>query len=143
MSDDRRQILDMLANGKITAQEADRLLTALERNRAADAAATGTKFLPKYLRVLVEAEDDDRAEKKTKVNIRVPLQLLRSGVKLANLLPPQVRDEVNGALRERGVAFDLGQIKPENVDELIAQLNDMAVDIDHDNGRAKVKVFCE
>jgi hypothetical protein len=58
-------------------------------------------------------------------------------------MPPKARAQVNEALREKGVDFDLNQIKPENLDELIEQLQDMVVDIDHDNGRAKVKVFCE
>ena len=31
MNDNRRQILDMLAEGKITAEEAERLIAALER----------------------------------------------------------------------------------------------------------------
>jgi hypothetical protein len=88
--------------------------------------------LPKYLRVVVEAEDDHGADTLTKVNIRVPFQLLRAGVKLANFLPPKARTQVNEALREKGVDFDLNQIKPENLDELIEQLQDMVIDIDHD-----------
>ncbi len=35
MSENRRQILDMLAQGKITADEAERLIAALEREPAA------------------------------------------------------------------------------------------------------------
>jgi hypothetical protein len=147
MSENRRQILDMLANGKITADEAERLLAALERNgdatAGAETASNIRKPLPKYLRVLVEADDEAHGDTLTKVNIRVPFQLLRAGVKLANLLPPKARSQVNDALREQGVDFDLNQIKPENLDELIEQLNDVVVDIDHDKGRAKVRVFCE
>ena len=37
----------------------------------------------------------------TKVNIRVPLQLLRAGVRLAGLIPTEARTHVNEALRER------------------------------------------
>jgi len=145
MSENRRQILDMLAAGKITADEAERLIAALERAPSSDAAGatTARRPLPKYLRVVVEAEDDDDGEALTKVNIRVPFQLMRAGVKLANFMPPKARAQVNEALREKGVDFDLNQIKPENLDELIEQLQDMVIDIDHDKGRAKVKVFCE
>ena len=35
MNDNRRQILDMLAQGKLTADEAERLIAALERNAPA------------------------------------------------------------------------------------------------------------
>ncbi len=147
MSENRKQILDMLAAGKITADEAERLIAALERapsgSDTASAASVTRKPSPKYLRVVVEAEDDDGGDALTKVNIRVPFQLMRAGVKLANFMPPKARAQVNEALREKGLDFDLNQIKPENLDELIEQLQDMVVDIDHDNGRARVKVFCE
>ena len=50
VSDDRLRILNMLAGGKITADEADRLLTALERRGAGEASpahvsATGAKLV--------------------------------------------------------------------------------------------------
>jgi hypothetical protein len=145
MSENRKQILDMLAAGKITADEAERLIAALERapNGNAAEAAVARKPLPKYLRVVVEAEDNHGGDTMTKVNIRVPFQLLRAGVKLANFMPPKARMQVNEALREKGIDFDVSQIKPENLDELIEQLQDMVIDIDQDKRRAKVKVFCE
>jgi|ERR1700733_201580 len=147
MNENRKQILEMLAARKITADEAERLIAALERNGSAGTASEEAmppkKPLPKYLRVLVEQDDEGHGDTMTKVNIRVPFQLLRAGVRLASLLPPRARTQVNEALREKGVDFDLSQIKPENLDELIEQLNDVVVDIDHDRGRAKVKIFCE
>jgi hypothetical protein len=79
----------------------------------------------------------------TKVDLRVPLQLLRAGVRLAGLIPTEARTHVNEALREKGIAFDISQLKPENLEELIAQLNDLSVDIDHAKGQARVKIFCE
>ena len=45
-------------------------------------------------------------------------------------------------MREKGIGFDLNQIKAENVDELIEAFGDLMVDIDADGGRAKVKIFC-
>ena len=68
-----------------------------------------------------------------KVNIRVPMQLLRAGVRLAGLIPPQAREHVNEAMRERGIPFDLSQIKPDNLQELVDQLNDLTIDVDVDN----------
>jgi hypothetical protein len=55
-------------------------------------------------------------------------------------MPLEARTRVNEALREKGIDFDVSQIKPENLDDLIEQLQDV---VDMDNGRAKVKVFCE
>jgi hypothetical protein len=145
MSENRRRILEMLSSGKITLDEAERLMAALEKEPQATASGNGTPSEPpkpkwKYLRVLVEAQDNHAATP-TKVNIRVPMQLLRAGVKLSSLIPPQARERANEALREHGVALDLNQIKPENLEELIEQLNDLTVDVDED--RAKVRVFCE
>jgi hypothetical protein len=145
MNENRMQVLEMLAAGQITAQEAERLIAALEGGSSAGAAAPGTesaqKTRPKYLRVLVEAEELGNAHGPTKVNVRVPMQLLRAGVKLANLIPAQARDHVNVALHEKGIPFDLSQIKPENLEEIIDQIGDLTVDVDDKN--ARVKVFCE
>ena len=134
MNEHRREILQMLSEGKISADEAERLLAALDKERPASEEASAQKR-PKYLRVAVENEDD------TKVNVRVPMQLLRAGVRLASLIPPQARARVNEAMQERGVTLDLTQIKPENLEELIDQLGEMTVDVDNDEVR--VRVFCE
>ncbi len=91
MNDSRRQILDMLAQGKINSDEAERLIAALERNGTPVARDT-----VKYLRVLVDANDEQ--EGPTKVNVRVPMQLLRAGVRLTGVIPDRAREQVNEAL---------------------------------------------
>ena len=145
MSENRRQILEMLGQGKITADEAERLIAALEKEPASSSAepARGEVLKPraKYRRVLVEAQDQHHGSGQTKVNIRVPMQLLRAGVRLGALLPREARERANAAMRENGIDLDLNQIKPENLEELIEQLNDLEVNVDED--RAKVRVFCE
>jgi hypothetical protein len=144
MSDERRQVLQMLAEQKITADEAERLLSVLESPaRAATDAAAGASAprRPKFLRVVVDGEDPHRGGAPVKVNIRVPMQLLRAGVRLSALMPPAARDQVNAALRERGVPVDVGQMKPENLEDVLEQLNELTVDVDQD--KTKVRVFCE
>jgi len=140
MNDNRRQILDMLANGKLTAEEAERLLAALERNNSGTGATAMTETdRVKYLRVLVDTKDP--LDGPTKVNVRVPMQLLRAGVKLAGVIPASARDEVNSALRKEGIAFDINNVTPQNLEELIEQLRELTVDVDNEN--TKVRVFCE
>jgi hypothetical protein len=39
------------------------------------------------------------------------------------------------------VPFNLNELKPENLEALIDHLNDLQVDVD--DARAKVRVFCE
>jgi hypothetical protein len=143
MSEDRRSILEMLATGRITADEADRLLSALDARSSANgsgAAYPANRAMPKYLRICVDTHDDDD-DGPTKVNIRVPMQLLRAGVRLASIIPPKARDEVNAAMRENGVPFDINQLKPENLEELVEHLGDLQVDVDEKT--TKVRIFCE
>ncbi|MGH6909660.1 MAG: SHOCT-like domain-containing protein [Phenylobacterium sp.] len=144
MNDDRRSVLQMLAEGKINADEAERLIAAMERNGSTlgsfeSASAGHNKPPPKYLRVSVDAADAD--EGPTKVNIRVPMALLRAGVRLTSLIPPAARNQVNAELAKNGVPFDIGQLKPENLEDLIAHLEDFSVDVDAQD--AKVRVYCE
>jgi hypothetical protein len=143
MSEDRRSILEMLATGRITADEADRLLKALEKPAASAAVAEpgypANRSKAKYLRVVVDTDED--ADGPTKVNIRVPMQLLRAGVRLSSIIPPKARDEVNAAMQREGIPFDINQIKPENLEELVDQLSDLTIDVDQE--RTKVRIFCE
>jgi hypothetical protein len=157
MSENRRQILEMLAAGKINAEEADRLLVALEPDTTTTGRFTGTipgargtndtmvKTHAKYLRVLVEADESMTGMKgPTTVNVRVPMQLLRAGVRLASLIPQQAHDQLDEALSRHGVPLTLSQIKPENIEELIDHLEDLTVDVNANEGNgAKVRVFCE
>jgi len=157
MNENRRQILEMLAAGKITADEADRLLAALDPEPVTvgqgtssagangNARSTATRSVPKYLRVLVEADESMTGNKGlTTVNVRVPMQLLRAGVRLAALIPQQAHNQLDQALSSHGVPLTLSQIKPENLEELIDHLEDLTVDVDGKEGnQTKVRVFCE
>ena len=138
MNDNRRQILDMLAQGKLTAEEAERLIAALERGGlGATVMAESDKV--KYLRVLVDTIDPMAGP--TKVNVRVPMQLLRAGVRLTGVIPASAREEVNNALRKEGIPFDINNITPQNLEELVEQLRELTVDVNNEN--TKVRVFCE
>jgi hypothetical protein len=138
MNDNRRQILDMLASGKITAEEAERLIAALERG-GVGATVMSESDKVKYLRVLVDTKDP--VDGPTKVNVRVPMQLLRAGVRLTGVIPASAREEVNNALRKEGIAFDINNVTPQNLEELVEQLRELTVDVDNEN--TKVRVFCE
>ncbi len=144
MENNRRQILDMLAEGHIAVEEAERLLTLVSAEDGDTASGQQTKerpASPKYLRVCVEPEEgagDDGAER---VNVRVPIALIRAGVKLASLIPSSATDSVNEKLRERGIKFDLGNLKAEDLDSLVDALQDLEVDVK--NGHHKVRIFVE
>jgi hypothetical protein len=148
MSENRKQILEMLSSGRINADEADRLLAALETDnpQSSDAGfGASSKTKPKYLRVVVDATERSDGDGPTKVNVRIPMQLLRAGVRLAGLIPAQALHRANDALREQGVPIDLSQVKPENLEELVEQLHELSVDVDaQEKGeKVNVRVFCE
>jgi hypothetical protein len=133
MLEERRRILNMLADGKISAIDADGLLTAMADTEVQPAAPKS----PKYLRVQVETREGDNS----KVNIRVPFNLLRAGVRLTALLPTSLHDRINAALQAKGVDFDISKLKPENLEELVEHLAELIVDVD--DGSEKILIHCE
>lgn len=142
MNEQRRQILEMLAEGRITADEAERLIDAVARERSEPppTASAGPKSRPRYLRVVLDAEEGG-GDTPTRINVRVPLQLLRAGVRLTTIIPPQVLVKVNDQLERSGVPIDLTQLRPQQLEELLDHLGDLSVDLDDPN--AKIRVFCE
>jgi hypothetical protein len=137
----------MLAEGKLSAEQADELLEALANQPAVPAVSNNTLTPnraasdPKYLRVLVEGYDDEHSGT-GKVNVRVPFTLIRAGMRLAALLPAAVHEPINRALRDNGVDIDISRIKPENLEDLVTHLRELAVDVEGAHGE-KVRVFCE
>jgi hypothetical protein len=147
MSEDRKRILGMLAEGKITADEADLLLDSLdspadassepstEPSSSADwptgPSATGT---PKFLYVKVTGGKDA-------VDVKVPLSVLRTGLKLTSLIPPQAMDQINDSMGEHGMSLDFNNLKPEDIEELITSLREMEINVHSADGE-NVRVFC-
>lgn len=143
LTEERRRILNLLSEGKIDATAAEKLLDALSNKPAAaraDERSEVTPPDPKFLRVLVEGYQDE--SNAGKVNIRVPFTLIRAGIRLAALLPAAVHEPINRALREQGVDIDISKIKPENLEDLVTHLRELAVDVDGPHGE-KVRIFCE
>ncbi|WP_191250687.1 SHOCT-like domain-containing protein [Amycolatopsis oliviviridis] len=139
MNEQRRQVLQMLADGKLAADEAERLIDALGRERPESAPTPRGATRPKYLRVVAVDTSGDSGP--SRLNIRVPLQLLRAGVRLASLIPPEALVKINKALDRSGIPIDLTELRPQNIEELIEQLGE--VDIDVDDPGSRVQVFCE
>jgi len=140
MNEQRKQILEMLAEGKVTVDEAERLIAAVETEppKAEATPPEPRAKKPKYLRVVVDSRENGE---NAHVNVRVPLQLLRAGVKLASLVPENALVQVNGELQRSGMPIDLNKLKPEDIDELIEHLAELTVDVSADE--ADVRVFCE
>jgi len=143
MTENIRQVLEMLAAGKISTDDADRLINALREapGGAPNAGGVEARKKPRFLRVMVDTVD--AKEGPIKVNVRVPILLLRAGVRIASLIPARAQERVNQALHEQGVDVDITKIKPENLDELIDELRDLSVDVGNAREDLKIKVFTE
>ena len=134
MSEERDRILDLLAAGKISAEEAGRLLDALDQRAAqagASSAASATPKsggLPRFMYVKVVSTKGDN------VNVKIPLSLVRAGLKLTSLIPPQAMEQIDKTMAEKGMAFDLKNLKPEDLEDVVESLREMEVNIDSANG---------
>ena len=138
MTEERKKILEMLSSKKITVEEAERLLNALGEPESGPAGPAGGKPAWKYLRVLVEPGPG--GEGVDKVNIRVPMKLIRAGLKWAALIPKYAQKDINKALQDKGIDLDFSQIKPEDLQDILTNLDELTVDVD---GPDKVRIFCE
>ena len=142
MSDNKKRILDMLEAGKITSEEAMKLLSATENSdREPGEGKPGAFRKIKYLRVIVDNPNQTGGNMPGKVNVRVPVSLIRAGMKFTSLIPGDAANQIEGALRDKGVNFNLKNLKDEDIDELIDALRELEVDID--GGEGKVRVYAE
>ena len=140
MSEERKRILKMLAEGKISLDEADELLAAFQKRPTVDHPTAGesekagaaVKTKPRFLRVQISGGE------KEKVNVRVPLGLVNAGMRFGSLLPAAAREKLEEAMRSKGVPFDFNRMKP---DEMLTVLEEL--DINIEDGGDHVRVFCE
>ena len=171
MSDETRRVLDLLAQGKITVDEANQLLAAMGPASAGTASAAGATAgrgsataeapSPKYLRITVtrtrsgpgdDVEYSRRARmwpglvlgRNGEVTIRVPVALVRNGMRLGAMIPGLAGEPLQARLRERGVDVDLSKIDAETIDQLVREFGEMNIDIDSGRGgKTQVRITCE
>jgi hypothetical protein len=147
---DSRRILDLLAQGKITVDEADQLLRATGARSApanapvaesAPSAGNGTKPSRKWLRMTVDkAAEDGRPRRK--VNIRVPISLLRGGMKIGAAIPHIASDAVLRQLRDQGINLaELSKLDLSDFEKALSDLDDTTIDVD--SGRAQIRFSSE
>jgi len=136
MSEERKKVLEMLAAGKITPDEAERLLDKLSGN-ASNATPGAEKppaqrgnAKPKYLRIVVDQPGREQ------VNMRVPLSLVGSARSLLAIMPKHVHER----LAEYGI--DAGSFTTLTSDDLGQTIRELNVDVEKVGGK-KVKIFCE
>ena len=122
MSEERARILQMVSEGKITAEDGVKLLNALRSTRSA-APERQREGAPRWIRVRVT----DMVTGRTRVNVNLPWSLVTAATKLGARFSPQTEDL--------------------DWEELIAAIKEGAsgkiVDVEDDEGGEKVEVFVE
>ena len=146
MNENSRRVLEMLSEGKVSVDEAERLLSLVdeepETTTAVQPLAPPAPPAPpqagsarRYLRVTVDSDDDEH------IDVRVPLALIKAGVKLHTLLPAQATTGINTALQDNGINVDIDNLRTEDLEQLIDALSEIEVNIQ--DGDDKVRVYCE
>lgn len=135
----KTRILNMLKDGQITVEEAEQLLSALEQPAAAPVTLKDNRGRKaKKLRVIVDTVDEKQS--KAKVNVNVPISLVKTlGPIIAKNLPAEAKEEIDKA------GVDLIAIM-DSIETLIESgLEEDIVNVDIGDGpdMAKVRVYVE
>lgn len=149
MSSEKMKILEMIQEGKLTAVEGMDLLKVIEEGNSYKEGSqiSNNTFVKKdilsdaerFLRVRVEGE------KTLKVNVNVPLSLIRSASKLVVYAMSFVPADKRAELEKKGL--DLNELDVEGLARIIEEsLDGKIVDVevaDPTEGRIKVEVYVE
>jgi len=130
-TEERIQILKMVQEGKISAEDAAQLLEALEdgdktqvgrsESIPTDSPALGRP--PRWLRVRVTDSDTGRS----RVNVRLPISMVKIGIKMGTRFSPEIEGLDANELVRLIEAGEIGQI----------------VDVQDDKDGEHVEVFLE
>ena len=110
-ADERLKILNMIAEGKISAEEGAQLLKALQMASSKGTASSGSNGVaePRYLRVRVTSATSGQV----KANINIPMSLINVGLRMGARFAPDLEgldfEEVMDAIRhgQRGKIIDV------------------------------------
>ena len=122
MSEERLQILKMLEKGTIDAEEANKLLSTLEKRDTAFKKPKTSGKKPKFIKILVEENGVE------KVNISIPMLLAKTALKI---MPKKAKAQ----MEEENV----------NLDEILSKINDESttgkiVDINDDGDHVSISL---
>jgi hypothetical protein len=123
-SEERMKILKMISDGKITAEEGSRLISALSQRSEKGAKTAKRSLSSQMLRVRVT----DMSTGKTKVNVNVPMKLVDAGLNIAAQFTPEME---NAQMMEA-------------VKEALAEnMSGKIVDVVDEEDREHVEIFIE
>ena len=124
-TEERMQILKMVSEKKITAEEGARLLSALEpdKKREQRVVMVGAPSSPRWFRIRVT----DLETGKSKVNVNLPMSLVNVGIKMGARFAPEVE----------GVDFD------EVVEQIRSGAQGKIIDVEDVQDGERVEIYVE
>ena len=151
-TDDTRRILDMLSQGKITVDEADRLLKAVAAGGPAETAAadTATDGRPRarWFRINIHKPAKDQMHQPKDVNIRVPIAIVKGGMRLGAIIATFAGEKAARRMKARGIDLDIATVMGDlsrmngtEFDAFMSSLDEMNVEID--DGKSQVRITAE
>jgi len=135
MNEETRKVLEMLSAGKITVQEAEQLLNAV--GAPATNGGGDDKKEPRYFRIMVNKPAREGGKAET-VNIRVPMTVIRGGLRLGSLFPGMMAKKKFQLAN--GDEIDLSKITYTDLEAMIKDIGELSVDVD---GEQQVRIRCE
>ncbi|MDX9873016.1 MAG: hypothetical protein RBT41_11450 [Clostridia bacterium] len=139
MIEEKKRILEMIQEGKITSKEGLDLLEALESGEDAST-EVDSNLKRKFLRIKVYTD------KAVKVNINIPLALVKVASRFGAMGLKYIPEEARTEMERKGI--DLSQI---DIEELVAAIeqgliDEKLVDVDVDDpkeGKVRVEVYVD
>ena len=139
MNENSRRVLEMLSEGKVSVDEAERLISLVDEEPEATTVvqplAPPRTGAARYLRVTINSDEDEH------IDVRVPLALIKAGVKLHTLLPEKATKKIKKTMKKNDIDVDIHNLRSEDLEQLIDALSEIEVNIQ--DGDDKVRVYCE
>ena len=151
-TDDTRRILDLLSQGKITVDDADRLIKAMSADvpagtATADTAADGGQRA-RWFRINIRKPASDQAHTPKDVSIRVPIAVVKGGMRLGAIIATFAGEKAALRMKQRGLDLDLSTINSDlsrmngaEFETFLKSLDEMNIEID--DGRSQVRITAE
>lgn len=132
MSEEKKKILQMVADGKLTPEEADRLLDAVKEVR-------GKK---RFFKVRVY-DKNDRA--RPTVNVNIPIAVLKLASKLGRAFKGMMPEGMKINMHGKELALD--EFTPEMIDEIVESIGEgekfMLAEVTDERKGEYVEVYIE
>jgi len=131
MSEEKRKILNMVAEGKITPEEAERLLGVLKESTEK----------ARFLRVRVYEQNKEKPKVKVDIPIGALKLFLKLGATFQGLAPEGFKMNI------KGKEFSLDEFTPEMIDKILSEIGEGGrfnlVEVDNSEKNERVEVYIE